>query len=40
LIAGYIGGGKAFTESIRKFAAAYAEQTDKDWKLLGSKKSG
>jgi uncharacterized protein (DUF2252 family) len=33
-IAGYMGSGGAFDAAIAAFAAAYAEQTQEDWKLL------
>jgi uncharacterized protein (DUF2252 family) len=33
-IAGYMGSGGAFDAAIAGFAAAYAEQTQEDWKLL------
>ena len=33
MIAGYVGGGRRFSEAILKFANAYAEQTVSDWKL-------
>jgi hypothetical protein len=33
-IAGYIGSGGAFDAAIASFAAAYADQTQDDWKLL------
>jgi len=33
-IAGYIGGGRSFSDSILQFAAKYAEQTMADWKRL------
>jgi uncharacterized protein (DUF2252 family) len=34
LIAGYIGGGRSFSEAVLQFAKAYAKQTVEDWKLL------
>jgi uncharacterized protein (DUF2252 family) len=34
IIAGYLGGGKRFTESILQFAGTYATQTNEDWKTL------
>ncbi len=34
LIAGYIGGGKAFTGSMLEFATSYAGQTVQDWKQM------
>jgi uncharacterized protein (DUF2252 family) len=38
VIAGYIGNGDGFAESIAVFGVAYAEQTEKDWEQL--KRSG
>ena len=37
-IAGYLGAGAGFAEAIGKFAALYADQTEKDWEEL--KRSG
>lgn len=34
IIAGYIGGGEGFAASIAKFAALYADQTERDWQAL------
>lgn len=34
LLAGYIGNGERFGEAIVKFAEAYADQTEQDWKTL------
>jgi uncharacterized protein (DUF2252 family) len=34
VISGYIGNGEAFAEAIAVFAAAYADQTEKDWEQL------
>jgi uncharacterized protein (DUF2252 family) len=38
ILAGYIGTGDGFAEALAKFGAAYADQTEKDWKEL--KRSG
>jgi uncharacterized protein (DUF2252 family) len=38
LIAGYVGSGAVLAQAIAKFAAAYADQTEKDWEDL--KRSG
>jgi uncharacterized protein (DUF2252 family) len=39
VIAGYVGSGPAMAEGLCKFAAAYADQTEKDWEdLRGSGK--
>ena len=34
ILAGYIGSGDGFAEALAKFGAAYADQTEKDWKEL------
>jgi len=34
LIAGYLGNGQKFATALRKFAEAYADQTEKDWREL------
>jgi uncharacterized protein (DUF2252 family) len=34
MIAGYIGNGEILAEALLKFAMAYADQTEADWKLL------
>lgn len=34
MLAGYIGSGGRFAEAIMKFADAYADQTEQDWKML------
>jgi uncharacterized protein (DUF2252 family) len=34
VLAGYLGNGKKFGEAVATFANAYADQTEKDWKLL------
>jgi uncharacterized protein (DUF2252 family) len=34
VIAGYLGSGDGFAEALGKFGAAYADQTEKDWKEL------
>lgn len=34
LLAGYLGTGEKFAGAVAKFAAAYADQTEADWKLL------
>ena len=34
LIAGYLGNGEKFGEALVKFAIAYADQTEADWKEL------
>jgi len=34
LIAGYLGSGAKFAEALVEFAEAYADQTEKDWKVL------
>jgi uncharacterized protein (DUF2252 family) len=34
VIAGYLGSGDGFAEACAKFGAAYADQTEKDWKEL------
>jgi uncharacterized protein (DUF2252 family) len=40
-IAGYLGSGSSFDEAIAGFAAAYAEQNERDYeRLLGAVKSG
>jgi hypothetical protein len=34
LLAGYVGNGEKFGAAILKFAEAYADQTESDWKEL------
>jgi uncharacterized protein (DUF2252 family) len=34
ILSGYIGSGDGFAEALAKFGAAYADQTEKDWKEL------
>ena len=34
MLSGYLGKGPRFDEAVARFAAAYADQTEKDWKLL------
>lgn len=34
VIAGYLGNGQAFAESIARFGGLYADQTEKDWQAL------
>lgn len=34
VIAGYLGNGQAFAESLAKFGELYADQTEKDWQAL------
>jgi uncharacterized protein (DUF2252 family) len=34
VIAGYVGNGQAFAESLARFGALYADQTEKDWQAL------
>ncbi len=34
LVSGYLGAGTAFDEAIGDFAVAYADQTEKDWKVF------
>jgi uncharacterized protein (DUF2252 family) len=34
VIAGYIGSGDAFAQAIAAFGAAYADQTERDWREL------
>ncbi len=34
VMAGYLGHGQAFAESISRFGALYADQTEKDWQAL------
>ena len=36
VLSGYIGSGNGFAEALAKFGAAYADQTEKDWKELKS----
>jgi uncharacterized protein (DUF2252 family) len=36
MIAGYLGNGESFTKAMVDFAAAYASQTEADWKILGN----
>lgn len=40
LIAGYLGSGKGFVEALVEFGAAYAAQTERDWKELCRSRSG
>jgi hypothetical protein len=41
VIAGYLGSGDGCAESLGKFGAIYADQTEKDWQdLCRSRKSG
>jgi uncharacterized protein (DUF2252 family) len=39
LLAGYVGNGEKFGAAILKFAEAYADQTEKDWKALKKSRS-
>jgi len=34
MIAGYLGTSARFDDSIARFAAAYADQTERDWQAL------
>jgi uncharacterized protein (DUF2252 family) len=34
VISGYLGEGEVFAEALRKFGAAYADQTEKDWEEM------
>lgn len=40
VIAGYIGAGDGFAAAIAKFAALYADQSEKDWQALRRTKKG
>lgn len=41
LVTGYVGNGAVFDEAISRFAASYADQTEKDWRaFLGAIKAG
>jgi hypothetical protein len=40
MLAGYLGTSKTFDDAVGSFAAAYAEQTERDWReLVRSRKS-
>ena len=40
LLAGYLGNGRKFDSALAEFAAAYADQTEADWKVLVKSKLG
>lgn len=40
VIAGYLGSGKGFVEAMTEFGAAYAAQTERDWKELCHNRKG